>query len=75
MGRAHALDGLAASPSRTTPTRQGGSATCSKAAPAFCRLELRPIADEIASAVNDWMDEEVVGFGVFRVAQPDLPNN
>lgn len=49
------------------PQNAAGFGDVSKAAPVFYALELRPLADEIASAVNDWMGEEVVGFEDFAI--------
>jgi hypothetical protein len=39
----------------------------SKAAPVLYALELRPLTDEIASAVNEWMGREVVVFDDFAI--------
>jgi len=49
------------------PQNAGGFGDVSKAAPVFWYLELRPLAIEIASAVNDWMGEEVVVFDDFGI--------
>jgi len=44
------------------PSNSGGFGDVEKAAGVFARQEILPLATMIASAVNDWMGEEVVRF-------------
>lgn len=49
------------------PQNAGGFGKVSEAAPIFWAMELRPLAREIASAINDWMGAEVVVFEEFGI--------
>ncbi len=45
------------------PSNSGGFGDVEKAADVFARQEILPLATMIASAINDWIGEAVVGFG------------